>query len=139
LGIKISDKDKKVWQEFLSSKENITDKDKDSQSDKTKKRKTYSFDLHGYSLSEANQKVEHLINECYEKKAYKLILVTGKGLHSDNEKDPYSSKDLGILKHSVPDYIKNSSDLMKMINRIEEASIGDGGSGAFYIYFKKKL
>ena len=136
---KISDKDKKDWEEFLLSKENITDKDKDSESKKTKKRKTFSFDLHGYSLAEANKKVEHLINECYEKNINKLILVTGKGLHSDNKKNPYSSKDLGILKHSVPEHIKNSNDLMKMINRIEEASVEDGGSGAFYVYFKKKL
>ena len=88
-------------------------------------------------MAEANKKVEHLINECYEKNINKLILVTGKGLHSDNKKNPYSSKDLGILKHSVPEHIKNSNDLMKMINRIEEASVEDGGGGAFYIYFKK--
>jgi len=137
LSSKISDKDKKDWERFLSNKENISDKD--SKSEETKKRRTFSFDLHGYSLSEANEKVEHLINECYEKNVKKLILVTGKGLHSDNKKNPYSSQDLGILKHSVPDYIKNSNDLMKMINRIEEASVEDGGSGAFYVYFKKKL
>ena len=72
------------------------------------------------------------------KKSSKLIIVTGKGLHSQNEKNPYVSKEFGILKYSVPEYIKNNNELMKMINRIEDADIQDGGSGAFYIFLKKK-
>ena len=83
--------------------------------------------------------MEYLINDCYQKNINKLILVTGKGLHSQNEKNPYVSKNLGILKYSVPEYIQNNSDLMKLINNIEEANIEDGGSGALYIYIKKKL
>ena len=89
--------------------------------------------------NEKNKKVEYLINDCYQKNINKLILVTGKGLHSQNEKNPYVSKNLGILKYSVPEYIQNNSDLMKLINNIEEANIEDGGSGALYIYIKKKL
>ena len=134
---KISDKDKKDWENFLSSDENL--KDKDINLIKINKNKTQSFDLHGYSLNEANKKIESLIYDAYIKEIHKLIIVTGKGLHSENEKNPYISKDLGILKYSVPEYIKNNQELMSLINDIKEASIEDGGGGAFYIYLKKKL
>ena len=134
---KISDKDKKDWENFLSSKDHIFDKDK--KNDKENTREIFSFDLHGHSLAEANNKVEDIINKCYQKNVYKIILVTGKGLHSKNEKNPYVSKELGILKHSVPNYIRNNKELMNLILRIEDASIEDGGSGALYIYLKKKL
>ena len=134
---KISDKDKKDWQNFLSSNENLPDKDSNSKNHKIKKIGT--FDLHGYSLNEANQKIEELITHSYNNGITKLTIVTGKGLHSDNEKNPYVSKDLGILKYSVPDYIKNSSYLMSMINEIKDAIIEDGGQGAFYIFLKNKL
>ena len=95
-------------------------------------------DLHGYSLDEANEKVRDLIVSSYETGISKLIIVTGKGLHSNNEKDPYVSKDLGILKYSVPEYINNNRELNLLINEIKEATIEDGGSGAFYIFLKKK-
>ena len=134
---KISDKDKKDWEKFLSSDENIPDKDSKPKNLNIKEIKT--FDLHGYSLDEANQKIEQLITQSYNNGIAKLIIVTGKGLHSDNEKNPYVSKDLGILKYSVPDYIKNSSYLMNMINDIKDAIIEDGGQGAFYIFLKNKF
>ena len=133
---KISEKDKKDWEEFLSSEENLPDKDSTS---KKKTQKVKTFDLHGYSLDGANKKINDLIFEAYEKEINKLIIVTGKGLHSKNEKDPYVSKNLGILKYSVPEYIQNNKELMTMINYIDEAEVQDGGSGAFYIYLKKKL
>ena len=101
--------------------------------------KTQKFDLHGYSLEEANSKVESLINDSYKKGIKKLVIITGKGLHSENEKNPYVSKNLGILKFSVPDYIKKNSELMNKILNISEAEIEDGGSGAFYIFLKKRL
>jgi DNA-nicking Smr family endonuclease len=94
--------------------------------------------LHGYTLEEANKKIEKLIKKSYLEKIKKIIVVTGKGLHSQNEKDPYVSKDLSILKYSIPEFIKRNLDLVKLINKIDEASIEDGGSGAFYIYLKKK-
>ena len=97
------------------------------------------YDLHGYSLDEANKKIKDLINDSYEKGVNKLIIVTGKGLHSKNENDPYVSKDLSILKYSVPDFIKNNDKLMSLISSLTEADEADGGSGAFYIYLKKKL
>ena len=133
---KISDKDKKDWERFITSKEKVVDKDSKSNLKTTQKNKY--IDLHGYSLEDANKKIENLIIESYLEKIKKIIVVTGKGLHSQNEKNPYVSKDLSILKYSIPEFIKRNPDLVKLINNIEEASIEDGGSGAFYIYLKKK-
>ena len=132
----ISDKDKKDWENFLSNKEPLPNKDL-----KIKKKiplKIKSLDLHGYTLEEANIAIEDLIIKSYEKKINKLIIVTGKGTHSQNEKDPYVSKDLSILKYSVPEFISNNKNLMNIINDIQDAKTEDGGSGAFYIYLKKK-
>ena len=133
---KISEKDKKSWEEFLSNDQKLPDKDNFQSEIKSKK--TRSLDLHGKTLDEANQIIENFIRKSYEDKVHKLIIVTGKGLHSSNEKDPYVSKDLGILKYSIPNFLKNNADLMDLITNISEASIEDGGSGAFYIFLKKK-
>ncbi len=133
---KISEKDKKTWEEFLSNDQKLPDKD--NFQSKIKSKKTRSLDLHGKTLDEANQIIENFIRKSYEDKVHKLIIVTGKGLHSSNEKDPYVSKDLGILKHSIPNFLKNNVELMELISNISEASIEDGGSGAFYIFLKKK-
>ncbi len=134
---KISDKDKKDWEKFLSSKEKLPNKDLKSSKEKTQKIR--SLDLHGYTLQEANLKIENFIQQSYLDNVNKIIVVTGKGLHSQNENDPYASKDLSILKYSVPYFIKNNNELMKIINEIDNATIEDGGSGAFYIYLKKKF
>ena len=133
---KISEKDKKIWNEFLSSDQKLPIKDEFQAEIKAKK--TRSLDLHGKGLDEANQIIETFIKESYEDKIQKLVIVTGKGLHSNNEKNPYVSKDFGILKYSVPEFLKNNTDLMKIISNISQASIKDGGSGAFYIFLKKK-
>ena len=133
----ISEKDKKDWENFLSKKEKLPNKDINSS--KEKKIKIKNIDLHGYKLDEANKKIESFIKQSYIEKVNKLIVVTGKGLHSQNEKDPYVSKDLSILRYSVPHFIKNNNELMKMINDFDSATIEDGGSGAFYIYIKKKV
>ena len=132
----ISDKDKKDWDNFINSKEKVSNKDIKSQDKKTYKIR--SIDLHGYSLDKANKAIESFINKAFLENVNKLIVVTGKGLHSENEKDPYVSKDLGILKYSVPEFISNNTNLMSMINEITDAEIEDGGSGAFYIFLKKK-
>ena len=132
---KISDKDKIDWQNFLNSKEKLQNKDFKEIAKKNLQIK--SLDLHGHSLEEANEIVERFIRKSYEEKVGKIKVVTGKGLHSKNEDDPYVSKDLGILKYSVPEFINKNKDLMKKIIGIEEADIKDGGSGAFYIYLKK--
>ena len=133
---KISDKDKKDWQEFLLKDEKLPNKDFFENNNKIDKIK--SLDLHGQTLEKANQNIENFIKKAHEDKVRKLKIITGKGLHSNNEKDPYISKDLGILKYSVPEFIKNNSELMKIISDIKEASIEDGGSGAFYIFLKKR-
>ena len=131
----ISDKDKKDWENFITSKEKIQNKDIKFHDKKTFK--TRSIDLHGYTLDEANKTVENFINKSFSENVNKIIVVTGKGLHSNNEKDPYVSKDLGILKYSVPEFITNNLALMNKINEIKDAKIEDGGEGAFYIYLKK--
>ena len=134
---KISDKDKKDWENFLSGEEILLDKDLKITDKKINKKVT--LDLHGYSLEEANQKIKDLILNSYDNGISKLIIITGKGIHSQNEKNPYISKDLGILKYSVPEYIKNNKELMNLINDIQDAKVNEGGSGAFYILLKKKL
>ena len=131
----ISDKDKKDWNQFINSTEKLPDKDLKNK--KKRNKKTRSIDLHGFTLDEANKTIENFINKAFSENINKLIIVTGKGLHSENEKDPYVSKDLGILKYSVPEFINNNASLMKMINEITDAKIEDGGTGAFYIYLKK--
>ena len=131
----ISDRDKKDWQDFVSSKKKLYDKDQ------KKQKETFvdirSIDLHGYTLEEANQATEEFINKSYLENVKKLIIITGKGLHSQNEKNPYVSKDLSILKYSVPNFIKGNQNLMKKIIEIKDADIKDGGSGSFYVYLKK--
>ncbi len=133
---KISEKDKKTWEEFLLNDQKLPDKENFQSNIKSKK--TRSLDLHGKTLDEANNIIENFIRKSHEDKVHKLIIITGKGLHSINEKDPYVSKDLGILKYSIPNFLKNNADLMALISNISEASIKDGGSGAFYIFLKKK-
>ncbi len=131
----ISEKDKIDWENFLSKKEKLPNKDFKTLSNPSTQVK--SLDLHGFTLEQANSAVEDFINKSLNKNVYRLKVVTGKGIHSEVEKDPYVSKDLGILKFSVPEFIKNNKDLMRNIIEIKEADIIDGGSGAFYIYLKK--
>ncbi len=132
---KLSDKDKKDWQNFISSKDKILDKD--FKPEYKNPLRIRSLDLHGYTLEQANKAVEKFILKSFKEKIGKLIVVTGKGIHSDVEKNPYVSKDLSILKYSVPEYINNNQNLMKLIIDIQDASVEDGGSGAFYIFLKK--
>ena len=132
---KISDKDKKDWLNFISSKDKLPNKDFKIKTDNTTKIR--SIDLHGYTLEEANKAIEEFIIKSFEQKVNKLIVVTGKGIHSDVERDPYVSKDLSILKYSVPEFISNNQNLNNLINEITDAKIEDGGSGAFYIFLKK--
>ena len=132
---KISEKDKKDWEEFLSKDQKLPNKDNSKK--KLERGKVTSIDLHGYTLEEANRTVENFINRSFENNISKLIIVTGKGLHSHNANDPYVSKDLSILKYSVPEFIKKNQELMMKIYDIKEADIKDGGDGAFYIFLKK--
>ena len=134
---KISDKDKKDWEDFLSKREKLPNKDFKLERKKIPNIK--HIDLHGFTLEQANKTIEKFIEDCYQNSVSKIIVVTGKGLHSNVEKDPYVSKDLSILKYSVPEYIENNLELMKRIIEIKDAEIEDGGSGAFYIFLRKKL
>ena len=131
----ISDKDKKDWENFISNEEKLPNKDLKIKNNTPLKVK--SIDLHGYTLEQANIAIEDFIIKSYEEKINKLIIVTGKGIHSQNEQDPYVSKDLSILKYSVPEFISKNKNLMNIINEIQDAKIEDGGGGAFYIYLKK--
>ena len=135
---KITDKDKKDWENFITNNEKIPSKDfslkKNIRQEKIKK-----IDLHGYILEEANKVVESFIKKCFDESVTKIIVITGKGLRSKNVSNPYVSKDLSILKYSVPEFIESNKSLIKIIIEITDAKIEDGGSGAFYIYLKNKL
>ena len=135
---KISDKDKKDWENFVSNKEKIPNKDFVTQK-RIREEKIKKIDLHGYTLAEANKSVEGFIQRCFDDSVTKIIVITGKGLRSKNVANPYLSKDLSILKYSVPEFIESNNFLMKMIIEITDANIEDGGSGAFYIYLRNKL
>tara|TARA_Y100000389_G_C17240412_1_gene402789 strand:+ start:218 stop:643 length:426 start_codon:yes stop_codon:yes gene_type:complete len=134
---KISNKDKEDWENFLKGKEKIPNKDfvnkKNIRYEKIKK-----IDLHGYTIEEANNAIEKLIQKCFDENVTKIIVITGKGLRSKNVENPYISKDLSILKYSVPEFIENNKKLEQMIIETTDAKIEDGGSGAFYIYIKNK-
>ena len=132
---KISDKDKKDWEAFLSGDEKIIDRDLKKQ--EKLNIKTTTIDLHGYSLEDANKTIKKYINNCFSKNIKRLVVITGKGLRSHTQNDPYVSKDLSILRYSVPEFIKSNIDLMKLIKEIRIADQEEGGRGAFIIYFKK--
>ena len=135
--IKISDKDKKDWQNFISNKEKLSNKDLYLSNNKIEKEIIKTIDLHGFSLENANNVIEEFIIQCFKKNVNKIIVITGKGLRSKSIRNPYASKDLSILKHSVPGFIKSNINLMEIIKNINEADIEDGGKGAFYIYLKR--
>ena len=134
---KISNKDKKDWKNFISNNEKLSNKDLYLSNNKIEKKIIKTIDLHGFSLKNANNVIEEFIIQCFKKNVNKIIVITGKGLRSKSINNPYLSKDLSILKHSVPDFIKSKPNLIKIIKKIEEAKIEDGGGGAFYIFLKK--
>jgi len=136
LNNKISDKDKKDWKSFISSKNKIPNKDLKITKDKIKKKTIKKIDLHGFSLENANKVIEEFITQSFEEGVNKIIVITGKGLRSKNDENPYISKNLSILKYSVPEFIKSNINLVRLIKNIKEADIEDGGEGAFYIYLK---
>jgi len=137
LNNKISDKDKKDWQNFIDGKKKVLNKDLTVDKELSNIKIIKKIDLHGLSLNNANIVLEEFVKKCFEEKVIKIVVITGKGLRSKNKKNPYVSEDFSILKHSVPEYIKSKKNLMKIIKKIEDASIEDGGEGAFYIFLKK--
>ena len=134
----LSPEDKKNWEDYIKNPSDVFDKEK-TNSINTEKKSRFRFDLHGFTLDQANKKVKEIILSCTEKKYKEILFITGKGKHSTNDKDIYTSKDLGRLRYSVPDFIKNNSNLMAKIKSSTDAEIIDGGSGAFYVFLKKKL
>ncbi len=135
---KLSDKDKKDWQNFLESSEKLDNKDNVTL-DHQNRIGDKVIDLHGFTLEEANQKVSEFIQDCYDRNVIKINIITGKGLRSKNLNDPYQSKDLSILKYSVPNFIKNSPFLMSKIIKIDQQAVDSPSKGNFEIYLKKKL
>ena len=133
---KISEKDIKDWQEFIKKDEKLENKDYIQDVKTTKKH--VEIDLHGYTLEEANKKMSDYINECYENNISVINVITGKGLRSKNKENPYSSTDLGILKHSVPNYIKNNTELMNKIKFVDFDEEDKNNKGSFNIFLKKK-
>ena len=135
--IKNPDKDKQDWESFLNNKEKIPNKDfiqkKNIRYEKIKK-----IDLHGYTIEEANKAIENFIQKSFDENVTKIIVITGKGLRSKNVENPYLSKDLSILKYSVPEFIENNKSLTRLIIETTDAKIEDGGSGAFYVYLKNR-
>tara|TARA_X000001036_G_scaffold437413_1_gene482684 strand:- start:2472 stop:2888 length:417 start_codon:yes stop_codon:yes gene_type:complete len=130
----LSQKDKKTWEDFIKNPSDIYDKEKNNQ--KRDRKERFKFDLHGFSLDDANQKVKEILLFCVENKYKELLLITGKGKHSTSDKDAYISKDFGKLKYSVPEFIRFNSDLKKLVISIEEAEVKDGGEGAILIRLK---
>ena len=127
--------DKKTWEDYIKNPSDIYDKDKNL-SNNSQRKDRYKFDLHGFTLDEANKKVRDLINHCIKNNFKELLLITGKGIHSNSEEDAYISKELGKLKYSVPEFIKTNSDLNKLIISINDAERKDGGGGAIIIKLK---
>jgi len=134
---KITDKDKKDWEIFLNSKKTIVDKDNNNLKVKNEKL-SKSIDLHGCTLIEANKKINQFIEECYDKGINKINIITGKGSRSKNKEDPFRSSDLGILKYSVPDFIKNNLELMTKIKQIDFDAVNSPFQGSFDIFLRKK-
>ena len=136
--IKNLDKDKQDWENFLNNKQRIPNKDfvhkKNIRYEKIRK-----IDLHGYTIEEANKAIEQFIQKSFDENVTKIIVITGKGLRSSNIENPYLSKDLSILKYSVPEFIENDKSLTQLIIETTDAKIEDGGSGAFYIFLKNKF
>ena len=136
--IKNPDKDKQDWENFLNNKEKIPNKDfvhkKNIRHEKIKK-----IDLHGYTIEEANKAIEQFIQKSFDENVTKIIVITGKGLRSKNVENPYLSKNLSILKYSVPEFIENNRSLSRLIIETTDAKLEDGGGGAFYIFLKNKF
>ena len=133
---KISEKDIKDWKEFIKKDEKL--ENKDNTQDETTTKRHVEIDLHGYTLEGANKKMSDYINECYENNISVINVITGKGLRSKNKENPYSSTDLGILKHSVPNYIKNNTELMNKIKFVDFDEEDKNNKGSFNIFLKKK-
>ena len=132
----IPDEEKKIWEEYLKNPKDLFDKELEDKK-KNNQANRYRFDLHGFTLLEANKKVRKLITYCQLNGYKEVLLITGKGLHSNTDQNTYVSKELSKLKFAIPEYIKNQKDLAEKIVSMEPAQINDGGEGAIIIKLKK--
>ena len=132
----LTQEDKNAWENYIKNPSDIYDKDKDLAIDKKRKNR-FEFDLHGFSLESANKKIKELLQYCIENNYKELLIITGKGTHSTNDQDVFSSKDLGKLKYSIPDYIKSNDELRNFVISINNAKKKDGGEGALILKLKK--
>ena len=131
----ISNSDKVLWEEYIKNPKDLYDKEIEEK--KTSLRpKRFRFDLHGFTLLDANQKIRELIINCQNNNFREILLITGKGLHSNTAQNTYVSKELSKLKYAVPEYIKTQKDLSDKVFSIERASVNDGGEGAIIIKLK---
>ena len=128
--------DQKDWEKFLNNPSNIFDKD-DIEKNNQKKFAKYKFDFHGYSIEDANKKIEYLISKSLEKGVKELLIITGKGIHSNKEEDVYTSKEYSKLQNTLPEFIKNNPELSSKIEKIKQAPQELGGDGALVIKLKK--
>ena len=133
----LSKKDKKDWKDFLDNLSNISNKDQNLDKKPSNKIKRFKFDFHGYSIENANKKISEIINSCYDKGVSEILIITGKGIHSKSSTNVYISDEFSKLRNTIPEFIKNNSDLNSKINEIEQADQGSGGSGALLIKLKK--
>ena len=133
---KLSDKDLRDWQNFVKSKDRILSKEEPNKNTINKNKSIFKIDLHGLSLDQANKFIEKTINNCFDKEVSKLNIITGKGMRSKSAEDPYKSSELSILKHSIPEFIKSNTDLMKLIKRVENTD--EKNSGSFSVYLRSK-
>ncbi len=132
----IADTEKKIWEEYLKNPKDLFDKELENKKS-FNQIKRYRFDLHGFTLLEANTKIRELIIYCQENNFKEILLITGKGLHSTTDQNTYVSKELSKLKFAVPQYIKTQRDLSDKVFSIEPAQLNDGGEGAIIIKLKK--
>ncbi len=134
----VTSKDKKDWTTFTKSIGNLYDKDEKVTQIAKDTNRVRKLDLHGFSLLDANKAVKNFIIESFELGCKKILVVTGKGLRSKIDKDPYRSSKMSTLKNSIPEYIKNDTDLAILVNKISTADQKDGGEGAINIYLKSQ-
>ena len=133
---KLSDKDLKDWNKFVTSKDKVHSKDEVNKNSINKNKSTFVIDLHGFSLEQANKFVEKTIYECFENQISKVNIITGKGMRSKSAEDPYKSSDLSILKNSIPEFISSNADLMKLVKNIQNTD--KKNSGSFEVFLKSK-
>jgi DNA-nicking Smr family endonuclease len=131
----LSKEDKETWDNYTRQPSDIYDKDLQVADDNPRKNRL-RYDLHGFTLEDANKKVKDLILSGIRNKYKEILLITGKGLHSNTEEDTYVSKNLSKLRFSVPEFINSCDELSKFVVSISEASLKDGGSGAILIKLK---